>query len=105
MQARLRTSWDDLIVTAVLSAVAVVLATLAMGEVAHVAGARLALGEEALSFARAESAREAASFIAIRPDLDPPPEADVRRFAPIVERAARVHGVDEALVHAVIFAE
>ena len=40
-----------------------------------------------------------------RPDLDLPPEAVVRRFAPIVAKAARVHGVDEALVHAVIFAE
>jgi len=47
----------------------------------------------------------AASLQAARPDLDLPSEADVRRFASIVARAARVHGVDEALVHAVIFAE
>ncbi|NJD89636.1 MAG: lytic transglycosylase domain-containing protein [Betaproteobacteria bacterium] len=78
---------------------------MAMGEVARVASARLALGEEALSIARSHSPREATSFIATRPDLDLPSEAEVRRFAPIVERAARAHGVDEALVHAVIFAE
>lgn len=47
----------------------------------------------------------AATRPAARPDLDLPAEATVRRFAPIVARAARVHGVDEALVHAVIFAE
>jgi len=106
MQARSRTSWDDFVVAAVLSAVALVTLPLAMGEVSRVAGARLEAGEEALFIARAEYAQEqAASLRSIRPDLDLPSEAEVRRFAPIVERAARVNGVDEALVHAVIFAE
>ena len=55
---------------------------------------------------QAEPARTGpAALLAARPDLDLPAEATVRRFAPIVARAARVHGVDEALVHAVIFAE
>jgi soluble lytic murein transglycosylase-like protein len=34
-----------------------------------------------------------------------PSEATVRRFAPIIEKASLLHGVDEALVHAVIYAE
>ncbi len=106
MQARSRTSWDDFVVAAVLSAVALVTLPLAMGEISRVAGARLEAGEEALFIARAEYAQEqAASLRSIRPDLDLPTEAEVRRFAPIVQRAARVNGVDEALVHAVIFAE
>lgn len=45
------------------------------------------------------------SSLAIRPVLDLPPEAEMRRFAAIVERASRAHGVDEALVRAVIVAE
>jgi len=106
MQARSRTSWDDFVVAVVLSAIALVTLPLAMGEAVRIAGARLEAGEEALFIARAEYAQEqAASLRAIRPDLDLPSEAEVRRFAPIVERAARAHGVDEALVHAVIFAE
>ena len=34
-----------------------------------------------------------------------PPLPDMRRFAKLVEAACRAHGVDEALVHAVILAE
>ena len=62
--------------------------------------------QEALATAQASLVHaRAASPLSARPDLDLPAEATVRRFAPIVSRAARVHGVDEALVHAVIFAE
>ncbi len=106
MQARSRTSRDDFVLAAVLSAIALVTLPLAMGETVRIADARLEAGEEALFIARAEYAQEqAASLRFVRPDLDLPSEAEVRRFAPIVARAARVHGVDEALVHAVIFAE
>jgi len=106
MQARSRTSRDDFVVAVVLSALALVTLPLAMGEAVRVAGARLAIAEEALFIARAEHDRNhAASLRSVRPDLDLPSEAEVRRFAPIVARAARVNGVDEALVHAVIFAE
>ena len=38
------------------------------------------------------------------PQASPQPP-DMRRFAKLVEDAARAHGVDEALVHAVILAE
>jgi hypothetical protein len=34
-----------------------------------------------------------------------PPREDVQRYAPIIDTAARAHGVDAALVHAVITAE
>jgi len=106
MQARSRTSRDDFVLAAVLSAIALVTLPLAMGETVRIADARLEAGEEALFIARAEYAQEqSASLRFVRPDLDLPSEAEVRRFAPIVARAARVHGVDEALVHAVIFAE
>jgi soluble lytic murein transglycosylase-like protein len=70
------------------------------------AAALAAANQETLTLAVAAPARtRAATLRATAPDLDLPSEADVRRFAPIVARAARVHGVDEALVHAVIFAE
>ncbi|MCM2328852.1 MAG: lytic transglycosylase domain-containing protein [Lysobacter sp.] len=66
----------------------------------------VAASRETLSIAQSAHVQSrAASPQAARPDLDLPAEATVRRFAPIVARAARVHGVDEALVHAVIFAE
>ena len=34
-----------------------------------------------------------------------PPDATVRRYAPIIERASRIHGVEDALIHALIYAE
>ncbi len=37
--------------------------------------------------------------------VEPAPADEYRRFAPLVEEASRAHGVDAALVHAVILAE
>jgi soluble lytic murein transglycosylase-like protein len=71
---------------------------------AGLAGARAAASQETPSIAQASTVRARAALLR-EADLDLPSEADVRRFAPIVAHAARVHGVDEALVHAVIFAE
>lgn len=106
MQARSRTSWDDFVVAAALAAIALITVFMATGNAARIADAHPAAGEEARLVARAAPAQaQAASIRPAAPDLDLPSEAEVRRFAPIVERAARVNGVDEALVHAVIFAE
>ena len=106
MQARIRTSWESLVVAIALLGVALVAAPLAAGEGTGIAGMQVAARQETLSAAQAAPAQAgAASLQAARPELDLPSEADVRRFAPIVTRTARVHGVDEALVHAVIFAE
>jgi len=72
----------------------------------RLAGTQAATKQEPQSIAQgAPLDARAVSLQAALPDLDLPSEADVRRFAPIVARAAHVHGVDEALVHAVIFAE
>jgi soluble lytic murein transglycosylase-like protein len=106
MQARIRTSWESFVVAFALLGVALVAAPLAAGEGAGLAGPQALAKQEALFVTQAAPgpARVASSQAAV-PELDLPSEADVRRFAPIVARAARVHGVDEALVHAVIFAE
>ncbi len=106
MQARIRTSWESLVVAVALLGVALVAAPLAAGEGAGLAGMQAPAWQETRSIAQAAPVpARAASLQPARPDLDMPSEADVRRFAPIVARTARVHGVDEALVHAVIFAE
>ena len=34
-----------------------------------------------------------------------PSDATVRRYAPIIERASRIHDVEDALIHALIYAE
>jgi soluble lytic murein transglycosylase-like protein len=79
---------------------------MAAGSGAGFAGALSAAKQETMTIVLAAPARtRAASIQAADADLDLPSAADVRRFDPIVARAARVHGVDEALVHAVIFAE
>ena len=106
MQARIRTSWESFALAVGLLGVALVAAPMSAGSGAGFAGALSAAKQETLTIVLAAPARaRASSLLAADPDLDLPSEADVRRFAPIVARAARVHGVDEALVHAVIFAE
>lgn len=34
-----------------------------------------------------------------------PSDATLKRYAPIIERASRIHGVEDALIHALIYAE
>jgi soluble lytic murein transglycosylase-like protein len=106
MQARIRTSWESFALAIALLAVAFVAAPMSAGNGIGFAGTLAAAKQEALSAPQAAPVpARAASLQAARPELDLPSEADVRRFAPMVSRTARVHGVDEALVHAVIFAE
>ena len=104
MQARIRTSWESFALAVGLLGVALVAAPMTAGGGAGFAGALAAAKQETLTLVLATPARAESPRAAI-PALDLPSEAEVRRFAPIVERAARAHGVDEALVHAVIFAE
>jgi soluble lytic murein transglycosylase-like protein len=104
LQARIRTSWESFALAIGLLAVALAAAPMNAGGGVGFAAALAAANQETLTIVLAAPARSA-SPRAIDPDLDLPSEAAVRRFAPIVARAARVHGVDEALVHAVIFAE
>ena len=104
MQARIRTSWESFALAIGLLAVALAAAPMSAGGGVGFAAALAAANQETLTIVLAAPTRPA-SRRATDPDLDLPSEADVRRFAPIVSRAARVHGVDEALVHAVIFAE
>lgn len=96
MQARFRTSSDGLVL---------VFAMLWAAAMAAPWDAGQALGRLFIAETREIPLDLQAAPKPARTDLDLPPEAVVRRFAPIVERAARAHGVDEALVHAVIFAE
>ena len=106
MQARIRTSWEVVVIAVALLGVALAAAPLAAGEGARLAGSQASAGQETLSVAQAAPVRAGTALLqAARPDLDLPSEAEFRRFAPIVARTARAHGVDEALVHAVIFAE
>lgn len=106
MQARIRTSWEILVVAVALLGVALMAAPQAAGEGAGLADMQAVANQETQSVAQAAPVQSrAASLQAARPELDLPSEADVRRFALIVARTARVNGVDEALVHAVIFAE
>ena len=106
MQARIRTSWESLVVAVALLGVALVAAPLAAGEGAGLAGTQVAATQETQSVGQAAPVpSRAVSLQASRPELDLPSEADVRRFAAHRRAHARVNGVDEALVHAVIFAE
>ena len=104
MQARIRTSWESFAIATGLLAVALVAAPMTAGGGAGFAGALAAAKQQTLTLMLNAPTRPASPPAAGR-DLDLPSEAEVRRFAPIVQRAARAHGVDEALVHAVIFAE
>ena len=104
MQARIRTSWESFALAIGLLAVALAAAPMSAGGGVGFAAALAAANQENLTIVLAAPARAASTRVA-DPDLDLPSEAAIRRFAPIVSRAARVHGVDEALVHAVIFAE
>lgn len=104
MQARIRTSWESFALAIGLLAVALAAAPMSAGGGVGFAAALAAANQETLTIVLAAPVRTA-SARAADPDLDLPSEAAIRRFAPIVSRAARVHGVDEALVHAVIFAE
>jgi soluble lytic murein transglycosylase-like protein len=106
MQARKRTSWESFALAIGLLGVALVAAPMSAGGGVGLAGALSAAEQETLTLVLAAPARaRAATLQPADPDLHLPSEADVRRFSPIVARAARMHGVDEALVHAVIFAE
>ena len=54
---------------------------------------------------RKEAATPPLTAAAGMPQLLMPREESIRMFTPIIERASRTHGVDVALVHAVISAE
>ena len=54
---------------------------------------------------RKESSTPALTAAAGLPQISMPREESIRRYSPLVERASRDHGVDVALVHAVISAE
>ena len=54
---------------------------------------------------RKEETTSAATRAAGMPQVLLPREEVIRRFAPLIESASRTHGVDVALVHAVISAE
>jgi len=54
---------------------------------------------------RKEAATPPLTAAAGMPQILMPREESIRMFAPIIERASRTHGVDVALVHAVISAE
>lgn len=106
MQARTRTWWEGVVVAFALLGVALTALPLVAEVGAGMAVNAAAASRETVATAHAAQAQaRAASLQAARSDLNLPAEATVRKFAPIVARVARVHGVDEALVHAVIFAE
>ena len=106
MQARIRTSWESFALAIALVCVALVAAPMSAGNGVGFTGALAAVKRQALLAPQAVPATAGhATAPAARQGLDLPAEATVRKFAPIVARAARTHGVDEALVHAVIFAE
>jgi soluble lytic murein transglycosylase-like protein len=54
---------------------------------------------------RKETSTPALTAAAGLPQISMPREESIRRYSPLVDRAARDHGVDVALVHAVISAE
>lgn len=106
MIARIRTSWECLALAVALLGVALASAPLAAEERVDLAAVHAAAMREIPPIAQTAPVRaRVASVVEVNPDLDLPSAADIRRFAPIVAHASRVHGVDEALVHAVIFAE
>jgi soluble lytic murein transglycosylase-like protein len=62
-------------------------------------------GDKRYRLVRKEEATSPAARAAGMPQVYLPREEVIRRFAPLIESASRTHGVDVALVHAVISAE
>ena len=62
-------------------------------------------GDKRYRLVRKEEATSPATRAAGMPQVYLPREEVIRRFAPLIESASRTHGVDVALVHAVISAE
>jgi soluble lytic murein transglycosylase-like protein len=62
-------------------------------------------GDKRFRLLRKEEGTSPAARAAGMPQVFMPTEENIRRFAPLIEIASRLHGVDKALVHAVISAE
>lgn len=62
-------------------------------------------GDKRYRLVRREESTSPATRAAGMPQVSMPREEIIRRFAPLIESASRTHGVDVALVHAVITAE
>jgi soluble lytic murein transglycosylase-like protein len=62
-------------------------------------------GDKRFKLLRKEEGTSAAARAAGLPQVFLPTEESIRRYSPIIESASRTHGVDVALVHAVITAE
>ncbi|MEO5677178.1 MAG: lytic transglycosylase domain-containing protein [Usitatibacter sp.] len=62
-------------------------------------------GDKRFRMVRKEAGTPPLTAAAGLPQVSMPREETIRMFAPIIENASRAHGVDAALVHAVISAE
>jgi soluble lytic murein transglycosylase-like protein len=62
-------------------------------------------GDKRFKLLRKEEGTSSGTRAAGMPQFFLPPEESIRRFSPMIESASRQHGVDAALVHAVISAE
>ena len=62
-------------------------------------------GDKRFRMVRKEAGTSPLTAAAGLPQVSMPREETIRMFAPIIENASRTHGVDAALVHAVISAE
>jgi len=62
-------------------------------------------GDKRFKLLRKEEGTSQATRAAGMPQVFLPAEESIRRYSPIIESASRTHGVDVALVHAVISAE
>ncbi|MGZ5034055.1 MAG: transglycosylase SLT domain-containing protein [Usitatibacter sp.] len=62
-------------------------------------------GDRRFKLLRKEEGTSPATRAAGMPQVFLPTEESIRRYSPIIESASRTHGVDVALVHAVITAE
>jgi soluble lytic murein transglycosylase-like protein len=62
-------------------------------------------GDKRFKMVRKEDNTSAYARAAGLPQVVMPTEENIRRYSPIIESASRTHGVDVALVHAVISAE
>lgn len=62
-------------------------------------------GDKRFRLLRKEEGTSPAARAAGMPQVFMPTEENIRRFAPMIETVSRTHGVDVALVHAVISAE
>jgi soluble lytic murein transglycosylase-like protein len=48
---------------------------------------------------------QAAAYVPLEEPPEMPSDATIQRYRPLIERASRLHDVDDALVHALIYAE